>query len=69
MSAADPTQGINSWTVADSAALYGLDRWGEPYFSTNARGHVLVQPRGDRGGSLDLVELVQKLQSRSLNLP
>ncbi|MFL0733792.1 MAG: biosynthetic arginine decarboxylase, partial [Prochlorococcus sp.] len=69
MSAADPTQGINSWTVADSAALYGLDRWGEPYFSTNARGHVLVQPRGDRGGSLDLVELVQELQSRSLNLP
>ncbi|HGY5547845.1 MAG TPA: biosynthetic arginine decarboxylase [Prochlorococcus sp.] len=69
MSAADPSQGNKSWTVAESAALYGLDRWGEPYFSTNARGHVLVQPRGDRGGSLDLVELVQELQSRSLNLP
>lgn len=69
MSVDDPTQGNNSWTVANSAALYRLDRWGEPYFSTNARGHVLVQPRGDRGGSLDLVELVQELQSRSLNLP
>ena len=58
-----------AWTPADSAALYGLDRWGEPYFSVNARGHVLVQPRGDRGGSLDLVELVQELQGRDLSLP
>ena len=58
-----------SWTTADSAALYGLDRWGDPYFSVNARGHVLVQPQGERGGSLDLVELVQGLQGRNLGLP
>ncbi|MFM7229267.1 MAG: biosynthetic arginine decarboxylase [Cyanobacteriota bacterium] len=58
-----------AWTPADSAALYGLDRWGEPYFSVNARGHVLVQPRGDHGGALDLVELVQELQGRDLSLP
>jgi arginine decarboxylase len=57
------------WSISDSAALYGLDRWGEPYFSVNARGHVIVQPRGDRGGALDLVELVQGLQGRNLSLP
>jgi arginine decarboxylase len=57
------------WSIADSAALYGLERWGEPYFSVNARGHVIVQPRGDRGGALDLVELVQGLQGRNLSLP
>ena len=50
----------DTWTAADSAALYGLDRWGDPYFSVSDRGHVMVQPRGDRGGSLDLVELVQE---------
>jgi arginine decarboxylase len=64
-----PAEPATSWSVADSAALYGLDRWGEPYFSVNARGHVIVQPRGDRGGSLDLVELVQGLQGRNLGLP
>ncbi len=69
MSAAEPNQGNQAWTVADSSTLYGLDRWGEPYFSANARGHVLVQPRGDRGGSLDLVELVKELRGRDLNLP
>jgi arginine decarboxylase len=58
-----------SWTAADGAALYGLDRWGDPYFSVNGRGHVMVQPRGERGGALDLVELVQELQGRDLSLP
>ena len=65
-----PTQStVEAWTPADSSSLYGLDQWGEPYFSVNARGHVMVQPRGDRGGSLDLVELVQGLQHRDLSLP
>ena len=52
---------MSSWTPTDSAALYGLDRWGEPYFSVNGRGHISVQPQGERGGSLDLLELVQGL--------
>jgi len=57
------------WSAAAGAALYGLDRWGDPYFSASGRGHVMVQPRGDRGGSLDLMELVQELQGRDLSLP
>ena len=65
--AAAPT--ATSWSAADGAALYGLDRWGDPYFSVSGRGHVMVQPRGDRGGSLDLVDLVQELQGRDLSLP
>ncbi|MEB3258832.1 MAG: biosynthetic arginine decarboxylase [Cyanobacteriota bacterium] len=61
--------GADTWTAANSASLYGLDRWGDPYFSVNARGHVMVQPKGERGGSLDLVELVKGLQGRDLALP
>ena len=63
---ANPT---GTWTAADGAALYGLERWGDPYFCVSERGHVMVQPRGDRGGSLDLVDLVQELQGRDLSLP
>ena len=59
----------DTWSANAGAALYGLDRWGDPYFSVSDRGHVMVQPRGDRGGSLDLVELVQELQGRDLSLP
>ena len=57
------------WSVQDSAELYGISHWGEPYFSVNARGHISVQPQGERGGSLDLIDLVQGLQGRNLSLP
>ncbi|QNI74808.1 biosynthetic arginine decarboxylase [Synechococcus sp. NOUM97013] len=58
-----------TWTIQDGADLYGLDRWGDTYFAANSRGHVTVQPRGDRGGSIDLIELVEGLQARDLGLP
>ncbi|MFN6133317.1 MAG: biosynthetic arginine decarboxylase [Synechococcaceae cyanobacterium] len=64
-----PPRSVSSWTAADGAALYGLDRWGDPYFSVSSGGHVVVQPRGERGGSLDLVDLVEQLQGRDLSLP
>ncbi len=67
--AADAGSSSPGWSLADSLRLYGLGRWGDPYFSVNERGHVIVQPRGDRGGALDLVELVEGLQGRDLSLP
>ncbi|MFM7424303.1 MAG: arginine decarboxylase, partial [Elainella sp.] len=46
------------WTIEKSEELYRIQGWGEPYFSINAAGRVTVSPQGDRGGSLDLYELV-----------
>ena len=60
---------VRSWTIEDSEALYRIQGWGEPYFSINAAGHVTVAPKGDRGGSLDLYELVDALKQRNLSLP
>ncbi|MBD2017160.1 biosynthetic arginine decarboxylase [Microcoleus sp. FACHB-53] len=58
-----------SWAIEDSEKLYRIQGWGEPYFSINAAGHVTVSPKGDRGGSLDLFELVESLRQRNLGLP
>ena len=58
-----------AWTIEDSEELYRIQGWGEPYFSINAAGHVTVSPKGDRGGSLDLFELVESLKQRNLDLP
>lgn len=58
-----------SWTLEDSEKLYRIQGWGEPYFSINAAGRVTVSPKGDRGGSLDLYELVEALKHRNLGLP
>lgn len=57
------------WTIEDSEELYRIQGWGEPYFSINAAGHVTVSPQGDRGGSVDLFELVNALKLRNLGLP
>ncbi len=57
------------WKIEDSEHLYRIPGWGEPYFSINAAGHVTVAPQGDRGGSLDLFDLVTSLQQRNLALP
>lgn len=57
------------WSIEDSEELYRITGWGEPYFSINAAGHVTVSPLGDRGGSLDLYELVNALKLRNLDLP
>jgi arginine decarboxylase len=58
-----------AWTIEDSEHLYRIQGWGEPYFSIDTAGHVTVAPQGDRGGSLDLYELVTSLQQRNLALP
>ncbi|MCZ2207115.1 biosynthetic arginine decarboxylase [Cylindrospermopsis raciborskii] len=58
-----------SWKIENSEDLYRIEGWGKPYFSINAAGHVTVSPKGDRGGSLDLFELVNALKQRNLGLP
>ena len=58
-----------TWKIEDSEDLYRIEGWGKPYFSINAVGHVTVSPKGDRGGSLDLFELVKALKVRNLGLP
>lgn len=66
---ADSGSTAAAWTIEDSEALYRIEGWGDPYFSINAAGQVTVSPLGDRGGSLDLCELVEALKLRNLSLP
>lgn len=58
-----------SWGIQDSKELYQLPGWGEPYFSINEQGNLEVTPLGEKGGKIDLFELVQSIQERGLNLP
>ena len=57
------------WTVADAAELYEVARWGNGYFSVNTAGHVCVHPTKDPNRSIDLKELVDRLQLRGIDLP
>ncbi len=57
------------WTTADAAELYDVDAWSKGYFSVGDNGHVLVHPTKDHARSIDLMELVEKLELRGIYLP
>ncbi len=57
------------WTTADAAELYDVAAWGKGYFSVGDNGHLLVHPTKDSARSIDLMELVEKLELRGIYLP
>ncbi len=70
-SAAAPagTSSTTSWSVHDASELYEVPRWGNGYFSVNESGHVAVHPTKEPTRSIDLKELVDRLQLRGISLP
>jgi len=57
------------WSIERSAELYQIQGWGDPYFSINDAGHVVVRPDPKRDASIDLHLLVNDLVARGLALP
>lgn len=64
-----PDAPARPWTVEDSAELYNVEGWGEPYFRINADGHVEVRPDPRRDRAIDLYALTEELKARGLSLP
>ncbi len=62
-------QGAPKWAVRQSAELYGIDAWGQGYFSVNKKGHVVVRPDRRPGRSIDLHEVVEGLEERGYTTP
>ncbi len=60
---------VERWTTADAADLYEVARWGNGYFSVGGNGHLLVHPSKDPTRSIDLEQLVDRLQVRGVDLP
>ncbi|MEA5510345.1 biosynthetic arginine decarboxylase [Crocosphaera sp. UHCC 0190] len=60
---------FKAWTIEDSENLYRINEWGNPYFSINAAGHIMVSPQGERGSALDLYHLIEGLRQRNIGLP
>lgn len=63
------SQKKNLWSPEQSSNLYGIDFWGEDYFSINQEGHVQVYPKGKQFFSVDLYEMVKSFKQRSIRLP
>lgn len=51
-----------------ASVLYGIERWGAPYFGVNAAGHLVARPRAD-APEIDLALLAEELVSNGVQLP
>ncbi|MFM7207327.1 MAG: biosynthetic arginine decarboxylase [Planctomycetaceae bacterium] len=60
---------LKHWSIADAADLYEVSRWGNGYFSVGPTGNLLVHPDKNPTKSIDLKQLVDRLQVRGIDLP
>lgn len=60
---------MGHWTTEESIKLYSVTNWSSDFFSVNAQGNAVVQPKGAQGPKIDLLELLKDLQHRGLRTP
>lgn len=59
-----------TWSIQDSAKLYGISDWGVDYFAINAQGDVVVNVRfGDQITTISLISIIQEMKDRGLDMP
>ncbi|MDD1727290.1 MAG: biosynthetic arginine decarboxylase [Methanothrix sp.] len=50
--------------------LYGIENWGNGYFSINDKGNVTIRPGKDPSSSVDVVDLIEEIEkSKDLEFP
>lgn len=59
----------DAWSVDDAEQLYSVSRWANDYFSVSDDGTLRVHPDRNPDRSIDLYELVQRLEVRGTDLP
>jgi arginine decarboxylase len=59
----------NDWDVEAAISTYNVDGWGTGYFSVNAAGNAEVRPLQDKGGAIDILEVVNEARNRGLPFP
>src|ERR1041385_7783270 len=59
----------NEWDVEAAISTYNVDGWGTGYFSINASGNAEVRPLQEKGGAIDILEVVNEARERGLGFP
>src|SRR5690349_14531889 len=60
---------LRRWTTADALETYNIPRWGCGYFGVSEQGNLIVTPRGEGQGSIDMKELIDELSAHGIQLP
>lgn len=57
------------WSPTEADEAYEVSRWSNGYFSVGAGGNVLVHPRRSREVAVDLMDMIQRLRLRGVDMP
>jgi len=57
------------WNVEVARGQYAINHWGEGYFDVDARGRLIVRPRGADGPAVALPEIVEAARAKGSRLP
>lgn len=63
------TEKKTEWSQAKAIEYYNIDNWGSGYFGINDKGHLCAWPYGQPGPSIDLMDVVDEIKDKKLNLP
>jgi arginine decarboxylase len=59
-----------TWTIKDSAELYGIEEWGHGYFDVSGKGEVVVNLKdGKKTKPVSLAQIVRGMRERGTQLP
>src|SRR6202790_5607416 len=64
-----PEKMKNEWDVDAAIATYNVDGWGAGYFTVNEKGNVVVRPLKEKGGAIDILDVVNEARTRGLGFP
>jgi len=59
----------NEWDVEAAISTYNVDGWGTGYFTINAAGNAEVRPLKEKGGAIDILDVVNEARNRGLGFP
>jgi len=58
------------WKAEDSLELYGIENWGNGYFSVNDKGDIIIMPGKNPSSSVDVMDLIEEIEkSKDLEFP
>ncbi|MCZ7397694.1 MAG: biosynthetic arginine decarboxylase, partial [Candidatus Methanoperedens sp.] len=57
------------WKIEDSIELYGIERWGNGYFSFNKNGNLSIKPTKKDSQTIDLKNVIENLTTKKIKFP
>ncbi|MCP5468416.1 MAG: biosynthetic arginine decarboxylase [Deltaproteobacteria bacterium] len=63
------SKSTKKWSISNSLQYYGIKEWGAGYFTINRKGHLTVQPYGEEGPMIDVMDIVEDIQEKKLGFP